>query len=238
MPRRESWLTLVLRSFWIWFGAIWLLVGVLFLVVSVWGIGSEQELEHSGVVTEGEVLDKWRESGAVSPHKVRYRFAAPDGRAYADEAALPRRQWEGLRAGDAVRVRYHPSRPWSHQLEQEEDLGPLPFVALGLVVTGVGGWLIGMWSVKIRRFLRLQEHGMLVEGTVLEVSPTGIIVNDERLHVVRYEYRDHQAQMRQGASRPMAPEEALRWTPGERGSVRYDRTRPSISEWMGARWGE
>lgn len=240
MGRRESFLTLASRSFWIWFGGIWLLMGILFLVATVWVAGYLQAIQRSGEMAEGVVREKRLDKQALLPHTVRYRFPTPDGQTFEDDGALPKEQWDALRDGGPVRVRYDPKRPIFNQLEQEQVNVWLVviFLGTGVLLTRIGGGIVLSWSVKLRRFLRLQEHGMMVEGTVLDVPPTGLVVNYERLHIVRYQYRDHQGQTRKGASRPMAPIEALRWKPGERGAVRYDRSRPSISEWMGTRWGE
>lgn len=240
MARQESWLTLASRSFWIWFGGIWLLVGLSFLIGTCLMLGTLQELRRGGAEADGVVLDKWIEEQAGSTPKIRYRFIAPDGQGYEGESELARQDWEAAREGDAVRLRYHPKWPILNQRKGEEPRAGriLAFLGIGALLTAIGGFLVVSWLAKLRRFVYLQEHGMLVEGTVVDVTPTGIIVNHERLHALRYQYRDHRGATREGKSRALAPEEALKWHPGDRGSVRYDRLRPSISEWMGTRWGE
>lgn len=240
MSRRESFLTLASRSFWMWFGGIWLLMGILFLVATVWVAGSLQAIQRSGEMAEGVVREKRLDKQALLPHTVRYRFPTPDGQTFEDDGALPKEQWDALRDGGPVRVRYDRTHPFFHQLEGERQTPIIiaGFIVFGVCISLVGGALIVHRLVQIGQALHLQQEGVIAEATVLDVRPVGIPVNNERLCVIRYRFRDYQGTDREGQSIPMAAAEALRWRPGDRGTVRFDRRQSARNAWVGARWGE
>lgn len=81
----------------------------------------------------------------------------------------------------------------------------------------------------------MREQGFSVEAQVIEVTPTGYMLNRVRQWVVLYRYRDHAGIEHDGRSPTMPKEEAERWHPGDRVPVRFDHLRPGRSAWTGER---
>ena len=50
---------------------------------------------------------------------------------------------------------------------------------------------------------------------------------------IRYRYRDHLAQTREGLSSYLSPDQAAAWHASDKGTVRFDPLRPQDSVWVG-----
>ena len=127
------------ETFWIWFGGIWLAVGLPFLLIGLWvtvaGHIRDQRLDERGRATEGVVLDRSLSPGADgAAHTVRYRFTLRDGRTFDGEARVDSAAWERLVEMRSVRVTYLPDDPETHRVE-----GEARDWVLGLVFSGLGG---------------------------------------------------------------------------------------------------
>jgi len=149
-------------------GAV-LAVALIVTVIVLRELARADRLEREGVVTEAEVLRKWESrSGRRTRLFVSYRFRA-EGNIYTTTTQLPRDQWQRVRAGDRVPVRYARTSPEVNRLAAKG--GGLPRWAL-FVVVGVA--ILVLWLVSRPLLLqrRLVQSGRPAPGVVSRVSPT------------------------------------------------------------------
>jgi Protein of unknown function (DUF3592) len=234
------------QSFWLWFGGIWLAVGVPFLLIGIYAaatvVSGDRRLEAAGRPVEGMVLEKWistsrssHGSGTTRQYRVRYRFEAAGGELVEDEAQVGADAWDRLEERGPVAVTYLPDDPHIHRIQGEDSglvLGAI-FSGVGGVLTVLGGFVFlrGLGQLRVGR--RLLREGVLATGTVLDVRPSRLRINGVRQCTLRYRYQDHLGRTHKGRAGPLSPEEAAAWSAGARGAVRYDRQRPGVSAWTG-----
>jgi hypothetical protein len=116
---------------------------------------------------------------------------------------------------------------------KNEPEGSLLTLSVGVGLCALGTGLLTWRLAGIRRELRLRREGVVAEGIVLEVKPTGTTINNVRLWRIHYRYRDHLGRTREGSSDLLSPDEASPWHAGASGTVRFDRLRPQDSVWVG-----
>jgi hypothetical protein len=132
-------------SFWILFGGIWLLTGIIFLIIGAGALYTThthatriQESQHS---LAGTVLVKsYNPDNSPVEYKVRYRFVTPEGQRYYGSSSLPASRWDQLKELGPVRVLYSPADPETNQAEGAETsyLLGIIFAIAGGVVTIIG----------------------------------------------------------------------------------------------------
>lgn len=239
--RPRSFLGLAGRSFPFWFGGIWLVCGVPFLVVGIYvaldTVRQQQRYTNEAQVTQGMVLTKWisRGNNESTSYWVSYRFRGPDGAVVKNETKVSGALWDGLVERESVRVTYLPDQPRTHRIEDQGSdwILPLVFTGLGIVFVPLGGWIFSRGLGGILRELRLQSEGTLAEATVMEVGPADVSFNGVAQWRIRYRYQDHRGRGRHGESRLLAPEEAQQWKAGDKGVARFDAHAPRKSVWVG-----
>lgn len=239
--RQRTFLTLARRSFPFWFGGIWLVCGLPFLIIGIYvGIDTVRQQErytNEAQVAQGMVLAKWisRGSEESTSYRVRYRFHAPDGAVVTSETKVSGALWDRLVEREPVRVTYLPDQPRTHRIEDQgpDWILPLVFTGLGIVLVPLGGWIFSRGLGGILRELRLQSEGTLAEATVMEVGPADVSFNGVAQWRIRYRYQDHGGRRRHGESGLLAPEEAQQWKAGDRGVARFDAHAPRKSVWLG-----
>ena len=232
------------RNFWFWFGGIWLGVGVPFLLLGAFFAWNELTLEsrlaRAGQRAQGMVLVKSWGDGSDSRHPnlhVKYRFTTAAGKTVRSDATVSEPVWEALREREAVSVTYLPDSPRTNRIDGRvvQWVMPIVFCGVGAVLTLLGGFVM-LKAISAARFVRrLREQGLPVQAEVIEVTPTGYMLNRVRQWVVLYRYRDHAGIEHDGRSPAMPKEEAERWHPGDRVPVLFDRLRPGRSAWTGER---
>ena len=228
------------RNFWFWFGGIWLGVGVPFLLLGgyfAWNeLTLEPRLERAGQRAQGVVLVKSSGDGSDSRHsnlQIQYRFTTAAGKTVLGEAFVSEASWEAVRERDAVTVTYLPHSPRTNRIDGRlvQWVMPVIFCGAGAMLTLLGGFVM-LKAVSAARFARrMREQGYATEAEVVEVAPTGYMLNRVRQWVVLYRYRDHAGIEHDGRSPTMPREEAARWHPGDRVTVHFDRGRPGRSAW-------
>jgi len=240
--RQRTFLGLAGRSFGFWFGGIWLLCGVPFLVVGLYAgvdtIRQQARFRTEGQLTEGMVLTKRitrSDKNKSTSYWVRYRFPGPDGATVTSETKVSDALWDRLVEREPVRVTYLPDRPGSSRIEDQgpDWVLPLVFTVLGFVLVPVGGRVFVKGLRRIRLELRLGREGARAEATVTNLEPTNVSVNGVAQWRICYRYRDHRGQEQLGESGPMALDEAQQWKPGDRGEARFDPHAPGTSVWVG-----
>jgi hypothetical protein len=235
------------RTFKLWFGGIWLAVGLPFLVLGVHvGISEHdlgQRLIREGVYADGMVLAKTisanrrsgRDSDATPNFYVTVRFKTPGGATVKGDAEVPQGRWDSLTERGPIKVRYLPDAPDRFRVDGQASAAWLPFVfaGLGLLFTLVGGAVFVLGLQHVRAVAQLERDGTLTAATVTGVSPARVTINGVPQLVIRYRYQDARGRARSGASDPVPPDEAEAWEAGQQGRVRYDPLVPRRSVWLG-----
>jgi hypothetical protein len=238
-PNVPSFLGQAKRSFWLFFGSIWLLAGVVLLVVAVGMALQERQWSSEAVETTGIVLTKDiipADSDSSTQYRVRFRFTAQDGSTVEGNQDVEVGTWEGLTERDPVEVYYLPSSPSSARLEPGANVFmAVIFFLFGAVFGGIGGVLVVRAVRGLIRSRRLLRSGIDAEATVTGVEQTNVSFNRRLQFRVRYKYRDQQGAEHEGDSGYLEWEEASPWNEGDRVAIRYDPHRPAESQWIGKR---
>lgn len=225
------------RSFWLYFGGIWLFVGVVMLIGSAGMALQERSWSADSVRTTGIVLTKdisLADSDSSTAYRVRFRFTSKDGSTIEGDEQVEVATWEGLTERGPIEVYYLPSSPSSVRLEPgESPIGVLILFLVGVVFGGIGGFLFVRAALELLRARRLLHSGIDAEATVTGVEGTNVSFNRQPQFRVRYSYRDRQGGRHSGDSGYLDWEEASRWTKGDHVAIRHDPQRPAESVWIG-----
>jgi len=237
-------------TFGLWFGGIWLVVGLPFLVLGLYfGIQQYtvgQRMKTDGVVASGVVLTKWiatdrsyssRSNGNTSSpnYWTSFRFQTARGETVKGEAEVDENTWDNLIERQPIKVTYLPNAPQQYRVEGEKGswILALIFAGLGALFATVGGIVLVRAVRHWRANSRLRHSGTPADATVESIGPARITINGVPQLVVRYRYQDSSGRSRTGRSDPMSPEEAEAWKTGDRGRVRFDAHLPQRSLWLG-----
>lgn len=226
-----------MNKFLLMFGGIWLLVGVPFLIVGVVVLRSDRAFARNARVTRGIVLsmdlgNSGGTGGRSTKYVVRYRFTAPDGRVLEGREPVGRDRWLALAEREPIEIAYDPADPTRHRPAGTSDtvLGAI-FAGLGGCFTIAGGLIFGIGVRGARRAARVRKAGMTAEAIVKHVRSTGVTINRRKQARVEYEFRDERGETRTGLSAYLPIDDATRWKPGDRITIKYDRDRPTVSIW-------
>lgn len=234
-----SFFQLARRSFWLLFGGVFLVAGLLLTLIGAGMAWNEGRFAADGVAADGVVLGRTIRQADASEnrsteYRVSYRFTTSDGRVIdaGDDISLDR--WEMLVDGGPITVEYLAADPAQNRAAGGDDSIIVPItLGFGLLALGVGV-AITAWTLQgLRLTHRLWREGVAIEGTVVRVEPANVTFNRRPLFRLRYEYGDQAGARHDGASGLIAWEEAEGWQPGDRGAVRYDPHRPELSTWIG-----
>lgn len=230
-------LSLAKRSFWLLFGGIWMVAGLVLLVVAAGMALEERTWASEAVRTTGIVLTKdivAADSDSSTQYRVRFRFTTQDGSTVEGNQTVEVATWEGLTEREPVEVHYLPSSPSTARLEPGANMFIVVlFFLFGAVFGGIGAFLFGRAALGLRRRRRLLLSGVDVEATVTGVEQTNVSFNRRQQFRVRYTYRDGQGAEHEGDSGYLEWEEASRWKEGDRVAIRHDPRRPAESVWLG-----
>jgi hypothetical protein len=227
------------RSFLLWFGAIFLSVGLMLTYFAAQEWRAQQQFEQEAVSIQGEIVNKsinkaTRDGNHRTKYLVTYRFVPSEGQAIEQTGEVSVDEWERLNEGSSFPVRYLPSDPSTTHLEMDRAWWePLIFGSIGVLFALIGiavGWSDLRHVLLVRR---LSRSGLPAEGTVRKVWPTSTSINRVPQWRLSYEFRDHVGRTQQGESHLLSPDEASAWNPGDKGAVRFDRERPQESVWVG-----
>jgi hypothetical protein len=135
--------------------------------VSASQIREQRLLETTGVTTTARVTRLWRGSDDHKTPWVAYVYDA-EGRTFDGRSKLRLFDWQSLRTGDSLDVRYVPGDPASHAaLHEQADVVPswLPAVAgVFLAACGLGCFM----AVQMQR--RLLSDGRIARATVTKIT--------------------------------------------------------------------
>jgi hypothetical protein len=222
-------------NFWLWFGGLWLAVGLCFLGigggVAVYRSGLAARLDAEGVPVEGFVVAK----EIVAPrdrstsYNVTFRFTDARGETIRGSAKLDAETWDALVERGPIEVVYLPDRPQTYRIAGQSDselVIAIVFPLVGVVLALGGGLLLG----NALRTRRVASTGAIANASVVEVRPGRLHVNGIPQWEVRYRFQDATGQAREGKC-SVSPDAAQRLKPGVVGRVRYDARNPRANVW-------
>lgn len=231
--------TIAGRSVLLWVGSVFLVLGLVLLTIGVRTTIEEHAYRTQGLSVDAVVLNKSliradRIDHPATQYLIAYRFISSQGEDLTGTADVAVEEWERLEAGQTFAVTYLPDDPTSNRKPGgDEWIAALVFSLVGGVFTCIGGVLVFADGRKLVQAARILRHGLLTEGTVVRAEPTATSMNRVTQWQIRYRYRDHIGREQEGVSHLMSPDEAAGWKEGNQGRVRFDRTHPDVSLWMG-----
>lgn len=224
------------RSFWLLFGGIWSVAGAIMLVVGI-GMAIEERRWDAAVQTTGIVLTKDivpADSDSSTEYRVGFRYMTDGGELLEDEQRVDVHAWEALTERGPILVYYLPGSSEPARLDPTpEPFGPLIFLAFGILLGGVGGFLFVRALRNVLRAGRLMRVGSETNATVTAVEQTNVSFNRRPQSRVRYSYRDAGGGTHDGDSGYLDWDEASTFSVGDSVRVRYDPKRPADSVWLG-----
>lgn len=223
------------RSFWLLFGGVWLLAGLILFVVGI-GTTIEERRWADASTTTGMVLTKEivpADSDSSTEYRVAFRFVNERGETVEGEDQVEVSIWEALRERGPVDVHHLAGSSEPARLDADPDVvGSVIFLLAGLGTAVVGGFLFGRAARALLRARRLLATGVDVDATVTAVEGTDVSYNRRPQYRVRYSYRAAGAR-HVGDSGYLESEEASDYAEGDTVRIRYDPTRPGDSVWLG-----
>ncbi|MDP9467367.1 MAG: DUF3592 domain-containing protein [Chloroflexota bacterium] len=227
------------RSFWVLFGAIFLVAGLLLAVISA-GMGwRELRFTSDGVAAEGIVLERTivrADAGEdqSTEYRVSYRFTTDGGQVVEGSDAVPFDQWEVLAEQGPIAVEHLLGDPAQNRVAGGEDLILVAiFAAVSAIALVVGLAILLRQLRRLRHEQRLWRVGLVAEAKVLGIEQSNVTFNRRPLWHVLYEFIDAAGGRHTGRSGYLSLEDAQRWQTGGRGAVRYDPDAPDESLWVG-----
>lgn len=224
-------------NFWLWFGGIWLAVGLCFLAIGgglgLYRSGLAARLDAEGVRAEGVVLAKEISAprDSSTSYNVTFRFADARGETIRGSAKLDPDTWDALVERGPIEVEYLEDRPQTYRVAGQSDselVIALVFSLVGAVLAIVGGFLVAN-ALRTRRVART---GAIALASVVDVRPGRLHINGIPQWEVRYRFQDAGGRAHEGKC-SVSPEAAQKWQPGAVGRVRYDARNPRANVWTG-----
>ena len=235
--RAPSLFTLLRRNFWLLFGGIFLVAGILMLIIGGGMLWQESRFASDATETAGTVLGKSLNratSDRGTEYFVNYRFIDADGvsRDATDELGFD--AWDALVEGGPIAIQYLEGDPDTSRVAGEGWWLAWIFLGIGVLVAAVGTALIIPGIRGFRRERRLWTSGTPAWATVTGHEQANVRLNGRYLWHVRYRYEDAAGASHDGRSNYLGEGEAHDFAEGARALVRYDAAWPADSVWIGA----
>lgn len=205
------------------------------------GLLAEWRYRTDGLIVDARIVAKrtepiTRDDKPETRYIAIYRFTAENGVTAEGRYTLAAEEWERLKEGDVVAVRYLPSDPETNREAGEDEMAHwLLWMSLPLLIFTIGSAMLFFIFRAKRRIARLRRTGHRTEATLLAVEPSWLAVNGVTQVKVRYRFRDAEGRQHESSSGPMPPEETAGWKAGDVGIVYYDPKRPKDTAWTGER---
>jgi hypothetical protein len=223
-----------MRKVLIYVGVVWLLAGLPCLAFGVQQWRADRHFATAGRHIVGVVLSTARHTGSTVSrgYHVLYQFKTPERVIVTNEATMSRSAHNALDKGGPIDVVYLPEDPNQSRARGEYSMVWVT-LPMGIVFTGIGVVCLGIVIRQTVFEARMRRHGVLTEATVTGVVRANVQVNRVWQARVGYQFRDEFGNTQEGQSSLMSEPDAAQWTAGRRVYVKYDRTRPSTSMWIG-----
>jgi hypothetical protein len=237
LVNQQSFWPVARRSTTFWIGGILLLIGLPFLLVSLYLFYDDWRFAQEARPTQGMVLTKeirlTGESRSRTKHyEATYRFMA-EGGTYEGRDELSHAEWQRLVEREPVGVLYRPTKPSSNHLAGHSAwLLKAIFGLVGSVCVLVGGTLFVRAIRSAKLEWRLRQHGVRAAGTVTQLHARNVKVNNVQLWRLYYEYGDFLGR-RHVKTIDVPEDKAQEWKVGDVGVLLYDSARPSEAVWRG-----
>lgn len=237
MTKQPSTFTLLRRNFWLLFGGIFLVAGLLVMIIGVGLLWRESRFASEAVEVPGTVLGKsldraTRDRG--TEYFVSYRFIDADGVSRDASDQLDFAAWDALVEGGSIPVQYLESDPETSRMARDDWAFAGIMLGVGVVAAGVGTALAIPGLRGFRRDRRLWTGGTPAWATVSGHEQANVRLNGRYLWHVRYRYQDATGATHDGRSNYLGEGEAQSFAVGSQAVVRYDPKRPSDSVWTGS----
>ncbi len=227
------------RSFWMLFGAIFLVAGLLFAVIGA-GMGwRELRFASDGVAADGIVLERSIRAADAgrdrnTEYRVSYRFTTGTGLSVEGSDVVPLDQWEVLVEQGPIHIEHLAGDPAQNRVAGGDDvvLAAL-FTAVGAVALVAGLAVVLRQVSRIRAEQRLWRVGVAAEASVVGIEQSNVTFNKRPLWHVLYEFADSGGQPHTGRSGYLSLADAQASQAGARGTVRYDPDAPDKNIWLG-----
>jgi len=224
-------------NFWLWFGGLWLAVGLCFLGVGggvgFYRSGLNEQLDKEGVRVQGLVLAKEisapRDRSAT--YNVTFRFEDANGRPIRGSAKLDLDAWDALAERGPIEIVFLADRPQTYRVFGQSDSDrvlAIVFSLVGAALAIVGGVIVGN-ALRVRRIART---GAIALASVVDVRPGRLHINGIPQWEIRYRFRDASGRTHEGKT-SMSPVDADSLKPGALRRVRYDARNPRANVWTG-----
>jgi len=224
-------------NFWLWFGGLWLAVGLSFAAIGG-GVGVYRsrlaaELDAHGAHVEGLVLAKEISApqDRSTSYDVTFRFNDASGATIRGSAKLNPEAWDALAERGPIDVVYLANRPQTYRVPGQTDSDlviAIVFPLVGGVLAIVGGFIVAN-ALRTRRIART---GAVAAASVVDVRPGRVRINGIPQWEVRYRFRDATGRAHEGKC-AVSPEDARVLNAGAVGRVRYDARNPRANVWTG-----
>ncbi|MEP7082569.1 MAG: DUF3592 domain-containing protein [Chloroflexota bacterium] len=238
LSRPPSAFTLLRRNFWLLFGGIFLVAGILMLIIGAGMLWQESRYASDAAETVGTVLGKSLNpatSDRGTEYFVNYRFTDADGGTRDATDELDFGAWDALVEGGPIAIQYLEGDPGTSRVAGEGWWLAWIFLGIGVLVAAVGTALVIPGIRGFRRERRLWTSGTPAMATVTGHEQANVRLNGRYLWHVRYRYEDAAGASHDGLSSYLGDGEAHEFIEGARALVRYDAARPADSVWIGAR---
>jgi hypothetical protein len=215
-------------------GVVWLLAGLPVLAFGVKQLREDRHFATAGRHIVGRVfsMSPRAGSGTVSRgHHVLYQFTTPERVSVTNEATMSQSAYYALSDGGPIDVIYLPEDPNQSRAHGEYSMVWVT-LPMGGVFTFIGVVCLGIAIRQTMFEWRMRRHGVLTEATVTDVVRANVKINSVWQARVGYHFSDERGTRREGHTLMPEPD-AAQWTAGRRVYVKYDRTRPSTSLWIG-----
>jgi hypothetical protein len=227
-----------LRHMHLWVAGMFLLVGPIFLYTGIQQASEETRYRSEGKTAEAVILDKsirkaTRNENSRTRYEISYRFVDAHGRSLDGTGEVAVEEWENLQKGSRIKVTYLPDSDTSRTEGSGDQTSSVVAMAMGGLLTAIGAAIFFPGFSRMVNEKRLRRSGVPVEGEVIEVERTRVSMNRVRQWVIRYRYKDHMGQNREGKTGMLPPDQAQAWTRGDKGEVRFDPHQPQKSLWVG-----
>jgi hypothetical protein len=141
--KRNFWRT-ASDSFWVRFGAIWFIVGAIFLSIGLSLIVGESRYRSDGLTSEALVTGKEQRG---QDYRIDYRFDTPQGRVDGS-SQVPLEMWDKLQVNGPVVVVYRAHNPSSNRAQGQDNW------VLIAIFTPLGAFFFGMGVILLGKSLR------------------------------------------------------------------------------------
>ncbi|MGZ8512165.1 MAG: DUF3592 domain-containing protein [Candidatus Limnocylindria bacterium] len=235
--RAPSAFTLIRRNFWLLFGGIFLIAGLLIGFIGAGMLWQESRFASESAEAVGTVLGKslsQATSDRGTEYFVNYRFTDANGDTRDATDELDFAAWDALVEGGPIPVQYLEGDPATSRMAGDGWWLAWLFLGIGVLTAAIGTALVIPGVRGFRRERRLWTSGTPAWATVTGHEQANVRLNGRYLWHTTYGYEDAAGAKHEGRSNYLGEGEAHGFTVGSRALVRYDAGRPSDSVWIGS----